>query len=143
MASNRLKIYIAAPLFTVAEKQFNKTIQSILFQHYYKVFLPQEECLTLEKSKDIFLKCKEGLDTSDVVVAILDGADADSGTCWEVGYSYAKSKPVIILRTDFRGTGDTGGFNAMLYECTPYRIQGLTYIIDLIQTLQKIEKDFI
>ena len=44
-----------------------------------------------------------------------DGADADSGTCWKCGYAVAKGKPVILLRTDFRVSGDTGGFNAMLY----------------------------
>lgn len=143
MANNRLNIYLAAPLFTKAEIEFNKTIASVLYQHNYKVFLPQEEALSLENPLDIFKKCKEGIDNCDIVVAILDGADADSGTCWEVGYAFGSSIPIIILRTDFRKSGDTEGFNAMLYGCTCHRVQGPTYLIDLIQTLQKIEKDFI
>ena len=48
----------------------------------------------------IFMKCVEGVDASDLVVAVLDGVDVDSGTAWEIGYAYAKGKPVIGLRTD-------------------------------------------
>ncbi|MDD3246425.1 MAG: nucleoside 2-deoxyribosyltransferase, partial [Methanosarcina sp.] len=61
----------------------------------------------------IFRKCVEGVDTSDLVVAILDGVDVDSGTAWEIGYAYAKGKPVIGLRTDFRALSD-GVVNLMI-----------------------------
>ena len=61
----------------------------------------------------IFRKCVEGVDTSDLVVAILDGVDVDSGTAWEIGYAYAKGKPVIGLRTDFRALSD-GVVNLMV-----------------------------
>jgi nucleoside 2-deoxyribosyltransferase len=37
----------------------------------------------------------------DVVVANMDGADPDSGTCWESGYARRK-KSIIVFRTDFR-----------------------------------------
>jgi len=136
-----MKIYLAAPLFTAAEKEFNKNIASVLHQSYFKVFLPQEECLAALSSREIFETCVKGIDDSDVVLGIVDGADADSGTCWEIGYSYATGKKIVLLRTDFRGSGDAGGFNAMLCECTPYVINSKTYLLDLIQTLQKIEKD--
>ena len=53
--------------------------------------------------------------SSIAVVAILDGADADSGTCWECGFAVSQGIPVIVVRTDFRLSGDTKGFNAMLY----------------------------
>lgn len=33
--------------------------------------------------------------------AVLDGVDVDSGTAWEIGYAYARGKPIIGLRTDF------------------------------------------
>jgi hypothetical protein len=56
---------------------------------------------------------------ASIVVAVLDGADADSGTCWEVGFAYAKGIPILGIRTDFRGTGDMEGFNLMLkFSCT-------------------------
>jgi nucleoside 2-deoxyribosyltransferase len=46
------------------------------------------------------------VDSSDIVVAVLDGVDVDSGTAWEIGYAYAKGKPVVGLRTDFRDLSD-------------------------------------
>ncbi len=46
----------------------------------------------------------------------MDGADPDSGTCWECGYAYATRKPVVLFRSDMRRSGDAGDipFNAML-----------------------------
>ena len=80
----------------------------------YQVFLPQEECEN-KSEKEIYQTCLLGLKSSSMVVAILDGADADSGTCWECSYALAGGIPVIAVRTDFRRSGDTRGFNAMLY----------------------------
>lgn len=56
---------------------------------------------------------------ADIVVAVLDGSDADSGTAWETGYACAKGIPVIGVRTDFRLQGDDKGLNLMLSRsCT-------------------------
>jgi nucleoside 2-deoxyribosyltransferase len=33
-------------------------------------------------------------------VAIMDGADPDSGTSWEVGYAYASGKTIVLVRTE-------------------------------------------
>ena len=48
--------------------------------------------------------------------AMLDGAQVDDGTAWEIGYAYAKGIPVIGLRTDFRLCADSDGglVNAMI-----------------------------
>jgi nucleoside 2-deoxyribosyltransferase len=56
------------------------------------------------------------LEDCDFIVAIIDGADADSGTSWEMGYGYAKGKTVISLRTDFRCVGCHELVNLMLEE---------------------------
>jgi nucleoside 2-deoxyribosyltransferase len=45
----------------------------------------------------------------DIVVAVLDGTDVDSGTASEIGFSYAKGKRIIGYRGDFRLTGDNEG----------------------------------
>ena len=55
----------------------------------------------------------DAINHSDVVVAILDGADTDSGTCIEIGYAKAKGKLVIGVRTDFR-SGEDRGLNLMV-----------------------------
>ena len=86
-----------------------------LFARWPVVFLPQQQCEGLVSPRDIFSACVNGLSGSQIVVAVLDGADADSGTCWECGYAYAKGMKVVGLRTDVRKGGDDGsGLNLML-----------------------------
>lgn len=120
-----MKIYLAGPLFTAAEYQFNEKLAETITDLGHAVFLPQHECEGLEGA-DIFTACKAGVEKCDTVIAILDGADADSGTSWEVGYAYALKKEIIGIRTDFRGTGDSEGFNAMLlYSCNSVYFGGL------------------
>ena len=98
-----MKIYLAGPLFTAAERNFNKQLTSLLRDKRYEVWLPQEfEQMTMTP-KQIFVKDVEGVDWADVVVANMDGSDPDAGTCWECGYAYRK-KPVILFRTDFRAS---------------------------------------
>jgi nucleoside 2-deoxyribosyltransferase len=129
-----MKIYLAGPLFTKAEQDFNLKLYKLLTDKGFNVFLPQQECKD-KIEKDIFLKCKEGLDLCDMVLAIMDGADADSGTCWECGYAFASKKPIIALRTDFRTSGDTGGFNAMIFYSAAKVIEGNDFESELIQYL--------
>ena len=40
------------------------------------------------------IRDRAAIDACDVVVALLDGAQVDDGTAWEIGYAYAKGKPV-------------------------------------------------
>jgi nucleoside 2-deoxyribosyltransferase len=116
---NKKKIYLAGPLFTHAELEYNRKIKDLLIKKEFSVFLPQEDAEdTIDKrekqnSKCIFEKCVEGVDSSDIVVAVLDGVDVDSGTAWEIGYAYAKGKPIIGLRTDFRSLSN-GIVNLMI-----------------------------
>src|SRR5688572_11142979 len=46
---------------------------------------------------------------SDIVVAILDGVDVDSGTASEIGFAYGLGKRSYGLRTDTRLAGDNLG----------------------------------
>lgn len=112
--SSKYQIYLAAPLFTQGEQDFNCKVYRYLKDKNYQVFLPQEKC-EKKQGEDIYKTCLLGLQSSMIVVAILDGADADSGTSWECGYAVSRGIPVIAVRTDFRLSGDTKGFNAMLY----------------------------
>jgi nucleoside 2-deoxyribosyltransferase len=49
------------------------------------------------------------IDRSDMVIAILDGPDVDSGTAAEIGYAFAKNKLIVGYRNDFRQAGDNEG----------------------------------
>jgi nucleoside 2-deoxyribosyltransferase len=88
-----------------------------------EIFLPQEETKkAITENGTDFKKIQEiclgGIDACDCVLAILDGSDSDSGTCFECGYGYASGKSVIGVRTDIR-TGEDQGLNAMLNQsCT-------------------------
>ena len=49
------------------------------------------------------------IDDCDVVLAVLDGADVDSGTAAEIGYAFARGKTLIGYRGDFRLAADNLG----------------------------------
>ena len=129
--TKKYQIYLAAPLFSRAEQDFNLRIYEFLKDQGYQVFLPQTECAN-KPLEEIYQTCLAGLQSSRSVVAILDGADADSGTCFECGYAVGHGIPVIGVRTDFRLSGDTRGFNAMLYFSAHKLIDGDDSFLDTI-----------
>jgi nucleoside 2-deoxyribosyltransferase len=49
------------------------------------------------------------IDAADMVLAVLDGTDVDSGTAAEIGYAFAKGKPILGYRGDFRLSADNEG----------------------------------
>ena len=49
---------------------------------------------------------KKMLDHCDVVLAVLDGSDVDSGTASEIGYVASRNIPIYGYRNDFRKAGD-------------------------------------
>ncbi|HET9852965.1 MAG TPA: nucleoside 2-deoxyribosyltransferase [Candidatus Limnocylindrales bacterium] len=127
-----MRIYFAGPLFSAAERDWNATLAAALRAAGHEVFLPQEQ----EPGKDaagIFATDVGGIDGADVLVAIMDGADPDSGTCWEVGYAYRK-KPVVLVRTDMRRNEGSGGsgYNPMLTESATVRIDAIAAPIDKV-----------
>jgi nucleoside 2-deoxyribosyltransferase len=96
-----MKIYLAGPLFSTAERAFNARLAGLLREMKIEVWLPQESEQGSMSPRQIFEEDVRGVDWADVVVANMDGPDPDSGTCWECGYAYRK-KPIVIFRTDFR-----------------------------------------
>jgi nucleoside 2-deoxyribosyltransferase/predicted secreted protein len=118
----RYRVYIAAPLFSEAERAYNRALRDLLAEHLFSVFLPQENGDTdichrdLEATRAIFSFNLKALRSSDLVVAVCDGADADSGTAWEIGYAYAIGIPVVAVRSDFRMAGTHERVNLMLEE---------------------------
>ncbi|PHP45281.1 nucleoside 2-deoxyribosyltransferase [Methanosarcinales archaeon ex4572_44] len=117
-----MKVYLAGPLFSEAEREFNQRLKALLDREGYSVFLPQED--SNEKTpphhhrqkEKIFRENLRAIEECDLVVAVLDGSDADSGTAWEIGYASAIGKPVIGLKTDFRTLGPEGRVNLMIEQ---------------------------
>jgi nucleoside 2-deoxyribosyltransferase len=48
------------------------------------------------------------IDGADLLAAVLDGQEVDSGTALEVGYAAARGLPCAGLRTDVRQSGEEG-----------------------------------
>lgn len=117
LSSNSITIYWAGPLFTQAERIWNRLCAECLRNRGYQVILPQD------RNPPVFVGGQPDFDAiardchiqaidSDVMVAILDGADSDSGTSLEVGLKIQDRGIVIGVRTDFRSSED-GHVNAM------------------------------
>lgn len=115
------RLYLAGPLFSAAELEFNRRLAAELTSRipHSEMILPQDRAKTLLSRPNgttlVFRDCLQMIDESDAIVAILDGSDADSGTCIELGYAYAKQKPVVGLRTDFRAS-EEAGLNIMVSQ---------------------------
>jgi nucleoside 2-deoxyribosyltransferase len=117
-----MKIYMAGPLFSTAELAFNRELAGLLRARGHEIFLPQEHEQRKDIPRAIFESDVKGLDWADAVVACLDGPDPDSGTCWELGYAYARKKLCIVYRTDFRLFKGSDSINLMMTESADHVI---------------------
>ena len=115
-----MKIYLAGPLFTQAEQEWLCRLKAQILARVpvapvevcwpHDLFTEQEiEGWGDRAKQEIFDRCREHLDASNAVVALLDGTQVDDGTAWEIGYFFAHrtpGHPIIGIRTDFRKAGD-------------------------------------
>jgi nucleoside 2-deoxyribosyltransferase len=118
-----IKLYLAGPLFSEAEREWHTKTKRLLIERaaklsinikiiwpYELITLSEIESLGNDARFEIFKRCKEALDKTDIVVALLDGTQVDDGTAWEIGYFYGIRSPhskIIGIRTDFRNAGDS------------------------------------
>jgi len=110
-------VYIAGPLFSQAELDFNEKVDESLRELGYDTFLPQRDGNKLSdlisegKSKNnavktIFALDVEKIKKSDILLLILDGRVPDEGACVELGIAYALKKECVGLKTDSRSLMD-------------------------------------
>jgi nucleoside 2-deoxyribosyltransferase len=103
-------VYVAGPLFSQAERQFLEQMVSELakasgLDAHADFFLPHRDGGELGKGPkrlDIFNLDINKLSQANIVVALLDGQDVDSGTCIELGYAFSSDKKIFGIITDFR-----------------------------------------
>lgn len=133
-----MKVYLAGPLFTVAERKFNSSLSYELHALNSRGPRAEEiddfECLVPQvftrdvRLEEVAEQCIFELRRSDVVLVNCDGPDVDSGTSFEAGYAVCLTPriPVIAYRTDFRKAGDdiTGrSVNLMIGQYATHFIQ--------------------
>ena len=105
-------VYFAGPLFTQAEWRWNAKLIQAMRGKGYDLIAPQEQAIAMLNGTTpfdphvLFRTNIEGIERCNAVVAILDGADIDSGTAWECGYAYKIGRPIVGIRTDLRAGGD-------------------------------------
>lgn len=123
-----IKLYLAGPLgFSEAGRAFHKEqVIPRLQKLGHKLLDPWEDqgqvasILTLpfgierrdawrKLNHEIGRKNQVLIDDCDAIFAIFDGTDVDSGTSAEIGYGFARGKPIIGYRGDFRLSADNEG----------------------------------
>jgi nucleoside 2-deoxyribosyltransferase len=101
-------IYVAGPLFNTHERWYLERIAEAIEEAGYRTFLPHRDAglVKLGSSEErlrIFKVDIDALNAADLIVALLTGADHDSGTSAELGYMYALGKPCFGINDDKRG----------------------------------------
>ena len=98
------KVYLASPFFNKEEIERMEKVRDILRSKGLDVFVPNEhqnrhlEFGSLEWRKATFESDVNGIEAAELVVAIISqGNYDDSGTAWEIGYSWAKNIPVVVV----------------------------------------------
>jgi nucleoside 2-deoxyribosyltransferase len=82
------------------------------------------------------------IDACDMVFAVLDGTDVDSGTAAEIGYAFARGRPILGYRGDFRLSADNEGSIVNLQVESFIRASGgdiITRFAELEKALAKIK----
>ena len=123
-----MRLYFAAPLFSVQEREFNARLAASIEALGFEVFLPQRDGYegplepevigTPKVARQIFELDKQQVLECDVLLSVLDGRVPDEGMAVEVGLAHAdrlhqnRHRKLIGLSTDFLRGGPA--VNAML-----------------------------
>ncbi len=109
MRKSKPILYLAAPLFSMAELEFNQKVENNI-SDYFDIFLPQRDGGLMDKmikegtsvpaaSASVFGKDLAAIKDSDVVLAVLDGRSIDEGVSVELGFAYALNKKCFGMQT--------------------------------------------
>ena len=131
-------IYIAGPLFNTHERWYLERIAEALEAAGYRIFLPHRDAglvqlRSTEERTRIFDADIEALKGCDLCVALLTGADHDSGTSAELGYLYALGKPCIGITDDKRNN-----LNNIIWGICGYGKQIVQTIDELLTRVQSM-----
>ncbi len=131
-----MRIYIAGSLFSSFERGFLEEIDVLCKELGFETFLPHRDAGisdgSLGCSTKMFQRDVAGLQSSDMVIAVMAGSDIDSGTAWEIGYAHAKKMKVIGVIDDVRLESS---MNAMLeHSILPvYSLEELRELLEKIK----------
>ena len=141
-------IYVATSLFSEPEQAFGYRLTDILEQSGANVYYPWRDAgdaqLKATWGTNV-KKINEGICENNLgaivravaVVAVLEGADVDSGVSMELGYAFALGKPIWGLRTDFRTQGaHIGSVNIMLLHVCKEVFSTTTELVSALRSTE-------
>jgi nucleoside 2-deoxyribosyltransferase len=151
-------IYLAGPLFSAAEREFNLRLTEKLEASGYRVFLPQRDGVDGKQPPHPAMTPDErraaifSLDTAkimecDVFLFVLDGRVPDEGACVELGIAYCQKqlqqphKRLIGLHTDKRAAFIGAKLNPMVRMPLEYVADTAASYIGLVSTNQHTERE--
>ncbi|HEU5346252.1 MAG TPA: nucleoside 2-deoxyribosyltransferase [Ktedonobacterales bacterium] len=126
------KVYLAAPLFSLAEKRLNEELARNLEDNGFCVFLPQRDGMEFAEERSITPSRRAQLiyeldvqkvEEADIVIAVLDGRVPDEGVCVEIAIAAeqrritGRQKLILGLKTDTRMLLDEAELNPMIMGC--------------------------
>ena len=152
-----MRVYIAGPLFSEAERVFNLRLAEKLEAKGYQVYLPQRDGVESEKApynkvpinelqRAIFERDRDKLLQADIFLFVLDGRVPDEGACVELGIAYEhkhllqQDKLLLGLHTDMRGAFPEGKLNAIIsgaLDCTMSDEEELIAEIEAFRSARK------
>lgn len=106
-----MTIYLAGPLFSVAERAFLDGLAARLRGEGYDVFVPHEQIPEQRavSAEEVYRSDLAGLERANAVLAWIDGPAIDDGTAVEIGIftrlvasDPARWRGVVALATDLR-----------------------------------------
>lgn len=112
------KVYIAGPLFSPGDRHYLEQVDSICKELKLETYLPHRDAGLApsdgSETRLFFARDLAELESCALVVAVLNGADVDSGTAWELGYAFAKGIPCFAIYEDTRIDEPLRDVNLML-----------------------------
>lgn len=107
-----MKAYLANGLFSIGDRYVNEQIAKALREAIdgIALYVPQENDAINDKSAyadslAIAAADLAHLQASDVLIAVLDGVEVDSGVAAEIGVFSTFNRPIIALFSDVRQQG--------------------------------------
>ena len=107
-----MKAYLANGLFGMGDRLLNTLIAKELRKEIkgVELYVPQENDAINDKSAyadsiTIAGADMDKLEESDILIAVIDGVEIDSGVAAEIGAFYMTGKPIFALYTDVRQQG--------------------------------------
>ncbi|MBM3331799.1 hypothetical protein FJY68_08115 [candidate division WOR-3 bacterium] len=113
-----LLIYVAGPLYTPGDRHYLCAIDAVCTDCGFRTYLPHRDGglapSSGRRTLSFFSSDVSALEDCYAVVAVLNGTDVDSGTAWELGYAYARGKPLIGIYEDTRVDNPPADLNLMI-----------------------------